>query len=80
MFIPDPATKKGKGHRQTRRIRNGMDESEASKTQKRCSQCGALAPVARGLGDRPLSPVGGATGLFFSRDLIANLNKKKFYT
>ena len=30
MFIPDPATK------------NGMDESEASKTQKRCSQCGAL--------------------------------------
>ena len=34
MFIPDPATKKGKGHRQTRRIRNGMDESEASKAQK----------------------------------------------
>ena len=42
MFIPDPATKKGKCHRQTRRIRNGMDESEASKAQKRCSQCGAL--------------------------------------
>ena len=41
MFIPDPATKKGKGRRQTR-IRNGMDESEASKAQKRCSQCGAL--------------------------------------
>ena len=36
MFIPDPATKKGKGRRQTRRIRNGMDESEASKTQMRC--------------------------------------------
>ena len=30
MFIPDPATKKGKGRRQTRRIRNGMDESEAN--------------------------------------------------
>ena len=42
MFIPDPATKKGKGRCQTRRIRNGMDESEASKSQKRCSQCGAL--------------------------------------
>ena len=42
MFIPDLATKKGKGRRQTRRIRNGMDESEASKAQKRCSQCGAL--------------------------------------
>ena len=42
MFIPDPATKKGKGRRQTRRIRNGMDESEASKAQKRCSQRGAL--------------------------------------
>ena len=39
MFIPDPATKKGKGRGQTRRIRNGMDESEASKAQKRCSQC-----------------------------------------
>ena len=33
MFIPDLATKKGKGRRQTRRIRNGMDESEASKAQ-----------------------------------------------
>ena len=42
MFIPDPATKKGKGRRQTCRIRNGMDESEASKAQKRYSQCGAL--------------------------------------
>ena len=42
MFIPNPATKKGKGRCQTRRIRNGMDESEASKAQKRCSQCGAL--------------------------------------
>ena len=42
IFIPDPATKKGKCRRQTRRIRNGMDESEASKAQKRCSQCGAL--------------------------------------
>ena len=34
MLIPDPATKKGKGRRQTRRIRNGMDESEASKAKK----------------------------------------------
>ena len=42
MFIPDPATKKGKGCRQIRRIRNGMDESEVSKAQKPCSQCGAL--------------------------------------
>ena len=42
MFIPGPATKKGKGRRQTHRIRNGMDESEASKAQKRCSQWGAL--------------------------------------
>ena len=41
-YVPDPAAKKGKGRRQTRRIRNGMDESEASKAQKRCSQCGAL--------------------------------------
>ena len=41
-LFPDPATKKGKGRRQTRRIRNGMDESEASKAQKRCSQYGAL--------------------------------------
>ena len=39
MFIPDPATKKVKGRRQTRRIRNGMDESEAGKAQKHCSQC-----------------------------------------
>jgi len=34
------------------------------------------APVAPGVGDRPLSPVGGATWSFFSRDLIANLKKK----
>ena len=37
MFISDPVTKKGKGRRQTRRIRNGMDESEASKVEKRCA-------------------------------------------
>ena len=43
IFIPDPTTKKGKGRRQTRRIRNGMDESEVSKAQKHCSQCGALS-------------------------------------
>ena len=43
MFIPDPATKKVKGRHQTRRIWNGMDESEASKAQKRCSQCEELS-------------------------------------
>ena len=43
MFISDPGTKKGKGRRQTHRIRNGMNESEASKAQKGCSQCGALS-------------------------------------
>ena len=37
---------------------------------------GRQAPVTRWEGDRPLSPVGGATGPFFSRDLIANLKKK----
>ena len=31
IFIPDPATKKGKDRRQTRRIRNGMDESEQAR-------------------------------------------------
>ena len=41
-YVPNPDAKKGKGRRQTRRIRNGMDESEACKAQKRCSQCGAL--------------------------------------
>ena len=36
------------------------------------------APVARGVGDRPLSLVGGRQGLFF-RDLIANFKKKKLH-
>ena len=42
---------------------------------------GRQAPVARGVGDRPLSPVGGATGppFFFSRDFVANLKKKKLH-
>ena len=40
MYIPDEATKRGKGRRQTRRIRNGMDESEAGKAPRRCNQCG----------------------------------------
>ena len=31
MLIPDAATKRGIGRRQTHRIRNGMDESEAGK-------------------------------------------------
>ena len=34
MYVPDRAAKKGKGRRRTRRIRNGMDESEASKAKK----------------------------------------------
>ena len=41
MYEPDPATKKGPGRRQHRRIRNAMDESEAGKTKKRCNLCGA---------------------------------------
>ena len=39
---------------------------------------GRQAPVAPGVGDRPLSPVGGATGPFFPRHLIANLKKKNY--
>ena len=41
MLIPDAATKRGIGRRQTRRIRNGMDESEAEKKKKHCNLCGA---------------------------------------
>ena len=39
---------------------------------------GRQDPVTPGVGDRPLSPVGGATGppFFFSRDFVANLKKK----
>ena len=41
---------------------------------------GRRDPVAPGVGDRPLSPVGGGDrplALFFlSRDLVANLKKK----
>ena len=36
-------------------------------------------PVASPTGDRPLSPVGGATGplaFFLPRDLVANMKKK----
>ena len=40
MFIPDEKAKRGRGRQQTRRIRNGMDESEAGKIVRRCSQCG----------------------------------------
>jgi hypothetical protein len=40
MYIPDPDRKRvGPGRRQTRRIRNAMDESEAARVEKRCSQC-----------------------------------------
>ena len=37
-------------------------------------------PVAPGVGDRPLSPigVGGDMPLFFARDLVANLKKKNY--
>ena len=37
-------------------------------------------PVAPGVGDRPLSPVGGGDRLpfFLSRDLFANLKKKNY--
>ena len=41
---------------------------------------GRQAPVAPGVGDRPLSPVGGATcpPFFFSRDFVANLERKNY--
>src|SRR5438132_10901669 len=40
FYIPDPETmKRGPGRRQTRRIRNGMDESEVGKVARRCRQC-----------------------------------------
>src|SRR6266540_2382625 len=40
FYIPDPETKKrGPGRQQTRRIRNGMDESEVGKVPRRCSPC-----------------------------------------
>ena len=42
---------------------------------------GGGAPVAPGVGDRPLSPVGGGgdrPSLFFSRDFVANLKKKNY--
>ena len=41
MLIPDLASKRGIGRRQTRRIRNGMDESEAGMKKKHCNLCGA---------------------------------------
>ena len=41
MLIPDLATKRGICRRQTRRIRNGMDESEAVMKKKCCNLCGA---------------------------------------
>ena len=38
---------------------------------------GGRDPVAPPTGDRPLSPLGWAIGLFFfARDLVANLKKK----
>ena len=41
MLISDAATKRGICRRQTRRIRNGMDESEAGMKKKRCNLCGS---------------------------------------
>ena len=41
MLIPDPAMNRGIGRRQTRRIQNGMGESEVGKKKKRCNLCGA---------------------------------------
>ena len=41
MYIPNPDARRGVGRRQTLRIRNGMDESEAGKKKKRCNLCGA---------------------------------------
>ena len=39
-YIPDPATvRKDPGRPKTRRIRNGMDESELAKVARKCSQC-----------------------------------------
>ena len=41
---------------------------------------GRQDPVAPGVDDRGLSPVGGAIGplFFFSRDFVANLKKKNY--
>ena len=41
MLIPNLATKRGIGRWQTRRIQNGMDESEAGMKKKHCNLCGA---------------------------------------
>ncbi|WVZ57508.1 hypothetical protein U9M48_007886 [Paspalum notatum var. saurae] len=42
-YIPNPSLKRGdKGRLQTRCIRNGMDEAEAGKRIKLCTQCGAV--------------------------------------
>ena len=41
MLIPNAATKQGIGRRQTRRIRNVMDESEAGMKKKCCNLCEA---------------------------------------
>ena len=39
----------------------------------------AQRPVARGLGDRPLSPVGGATGFFFFQGSHCEFEEKKIH-
>ncbi|WVZ55652.1 hypothetical protein U9M48_006286 [Paspalum notatum var. saurae] len=41
-YIPNQSLKRLKGRRQTRRIQNGMDEAEAGKRLKQCTQCGAM--------------------------------------
>ena len=40
MYIPNPDARRGVGRRQTLRIRNRMDESEAGKNKKRYNLCG----------------------------------------
>ena len=39
MYIPNPDARRGIGRRQTLRIRNGMDESEAGKKKKKDATC-----------------------------------------
>ena len=43
VYIPDPATMIAhRDHRKTHRIRNGMDEAEAGRSIKYCTNCGNL--------------------------------------
>ena len=55
MYIPDEGAKRGKGRRQTRRIRNAMDESEAGKAPKQCNQCGQSGHTYRMTGSSSMT-------------------------